>query len=589
MSKKTWWIIGSIYIAIMVAMTVIFWVSIFDFEKTNTPFYDELVHLQWYFEGEAVSLPDHLDVETGEAFTITATLPSDVTDIPIMMMRSSKQSVKVTVDDEILYQYDTTGVRWFGKSNYSSYHFIDISSDMAGKTIAITLQSPLASSSGRAYDVEFGTNVVLFQYLCSQNLAQMLISIFLICTGLFIAVSSSVFLKNRWEQKAQVFLGLAAIFIGFWQLFESKMIGLFFNAQLVYLGTYISHMLFTLFFALYIFHSYRQEKLRKISIALIVVAGLNTLLQMLLYMLGVVEMTEINFIVNIIIILEVIVYCWQFVANFEKGHKKPNYIVRLVGASIAIVGFLADFLIYYSFSNVFLPTGLIACSCFLTFLLITHASTIVRTIDDAEKGYIAEKELEKTKRYLMFSQRRPHFIFNTLAAIRALIASEPEVAYDMTTNFSKYLRATMDVENVDTNIPFSKELSLIRAYVDIEKVRFKDRVKIVYDIKESNFEIPSMTIQPLIENAIKHGICKKLEGGTIYLSTYKKDNEYFVEIKDDGVGFNVEHLSTKAKDEVAGLKNIKQRLQDAIGASLQIESKEGEGTCVLVTFKGEEK
>ena len=589
MKRKTLgWILGSVFLVCFLTMTVVLWISIFQFDKTNTPYQDSLTRLQWFYEGEAISLPENLDVEKGEAFTITATLPQDVSEIPVMMMRSSKQSVKVAIDGQVVYIYDTDGIRMFGKTNYSRWHFLEITSDMAGKEISITLQSPLKSSSGKTYEVEFGTNVALFQYICWQHLPQMMVGVFVLCTGLFVSVSSGVFLKRRWEQRAQTFLGVAALFLGIWLVFESKVIGLFVNEQLVYLATYIALMMFALFFASYIRLSTRDKWAKPFAKALEYVSALNLVTEMALYMLGWAELTDLNVLTNVIILLEAIVYCVPFFINFRKSKKSPNFVTRVVGVVIALTSFLVEYVLFYVF-NVFLPTGLISGLGFLVFLTVVHASTVVRTIYEAEKGYVAEKELEKTKRYLMFSQRRPHFIFNTLAAIRALIVSEPKVAYDMTTNFSKYLRSTMDVENVDTIIPFAKELALIRAYVDIEKVRFRDRLAVEYKIDESNFSVPSMTIQPLMENAIKHGICKKLEGGKIVLSTYRKGDNVCVEIVDDGVGFNVEHLITKPKDEVAGLKNIKIRLQDAVGATLEINSQEGIGTRVLVTFKGEER
>ena len=92
MKRKTLgWILGSVFLVCFLTMTVVLWISIFQFDKTNTPYQDSLTRLQWFYEGEAISLPENLDVEKGEAFTITATLPQDVSEIPVMMMRSSNK------------------------------------------------------------------------------------------------------------------------------------------------------------------------------------------------------------------------------------------------------------------------------------------------------------------------------------------------------------------------------------------------------------------------------------------------------------------------------------------------------------------
>lgn len=145
-------------------------------------------------------------------------------------------------------------------------------------------------------------------------------------------------------------------------------------------------------------------------------------------------------------------------------------------------------------------------------------------------------------------------------------------------------------------IPFSEELRHIRAYLDIEKIRFEERMNVVMDIRTSMFLVPPLSIQPLVENAVKHGICTRMSGGTVTIRSYEEKNVYVVEVEDDGVGFDVSSLdmgddtdgdvlsSGSDTDSHIGLKNIRFRVKEITGGSLKIESLPGKGTKVTVSF-----
>ena len=109
----------------------------------------------------------------------------------------------------------------------------------------------------------------------------------------------------------------------------------------------------------------------------------------------------------------------------------------------------------------------------------------------------------------MVSQIRPHFMYNALSSIAALCKLDPDTAYDATITFSDYLRGNMDSLKQTAPIPFEKELEHLKKYLHIEKMRFGNKLNIVYDICATDFEIPQLTVQPLAENAVKHGISKK--------------------------------------------------------------------------------
>lgn len=200
-----------------------------------------------------------------------------------------------------------------------------------------------------------------------------------------------------------------------------------------------------------------------------------------------------------------------------------------------------------------------------------------------ENLFEEKKSLEESKAKLMMSQINPHFIFNALTSIAQLCEVDPKLAKETTITFSKYLRENMNSLTSTELIPFDDELKHVENYVKIEKARFKDRVNIEYDVKYNEFSLPPLSLQPLVENAIKHGICNKIEGGTVTLHTDKKDNLITIIVSDDGAGFDKE--TTTFDGNHVGVSNIMSRLKDKLNANVDIESEIGKGTIVTITFE----
>ena len=221
--------------------------------------------------------------------------------------------------------------------------------------------------------------------------------------------------------------------------------------------------------------------------------------------------------------------------------------------------------------------------------ILFHGEIANRLIENEKQLAKAEKQLYESRISVMLSQIQPHFLYNSLNAIRGLCRKDPEQAREAIGSFAEYLRGNMDSLNKREPIPFIRELSHIENYLKLEKFRFGDELKVNYDIKEKNFFIPALSVQPLVENAVKHGICEKENGGTLTLKTYR-DGEYIViEVSDDGIGFDAEKLISEDKERShIGIQNTRERLKQMIGASLTIESLPGKGTVAKIRFIPEE-
>ena len=185
------------------------------------------------------------------------------------------------------------------------------------------------------------------------------------------------------------------------------------------------------------------------------------------------------------------------------------------------------------------------------------------------------------------SQINPHFLFNVLNTMTSLIRTNPEKAREVTIDLSNYLRYNLD--NNVKSVELIKELNQVDTYIKIEKVRFGDKLNILYDVDESlyNFQIPSLIIQPLVENSIKHGILKKRDNGCVKIIIKKIDKDIEVTIEDDGIGIEqsiIDNLDKQIKENI-GLKNVHQRLKLLYGEGLNIK-KLDQGTRIKFKILG---
>ena len=199
---------------------------------------------------------------------------------------------------------------------------------------------------------------------------------------------------------------------------------------------------------------------------------------------------------------------------------------------------------------------------------------------EAEKQAM-ELKLQESQISIMLSQIQPHFLYNTLNSIYQLCETNPMRARSMVNSFAEYLRNNLSSLEETGLISFETELSHINTYLDIEKVRFEDTLEIEYDIRCIEFSLPVLTVQPIVENAVKHGTSKKRGGGKIVISTYEDNDNYVIVVSDTGCGFD----PSKAKDDGkihVGIENVRQRLANMCGGSLTIESEIGVGTVATI-------
>lgn len=253
----------------------------------------------------------------------------------------------------------------------------------------------------------------------------------------------------------------------------------------------------------------------------------------------------------------------------------PNKTARVVLVSgilldiCGIVGYIC-FEITDVYGSEFFGVGLIL---FIVIQYVVATKNIQRMYRMWIRSKDLEKELIEGRIAVMLSQIQPHFLYNSISSIQELCLSEPKKAYDALAKFAHFLRGNMDSLTSSTPITIEQELRHVKNYLALEKIRFEERLQVKYEIEEGGFFIPALTIQPIVENAVRYGISKKKDGGTITISTKRTKERYVVTIADDGEGFDLALLSNGRDGRShIGMENVRKRLKAQCGGILEVRS-----------------
>ena len=275
----------------------------------------------------------------------------------------------------------------------------------------------------------------------------------------------------------------------------------------------------------------------------------------------------------------------------ESFHQKERSKWLYIGASLPLIAFAVDVIMTGTGAW---KGGVMSEYVFIGLFAVTMV-VVLRVIPQGINAAAKAKELETERTALnaqlaqsristMISQIRPHFIYNTLGSIEQLCDIDPEKAGELVHNFAKYLRGNFGELDNPRPILMSQEMEHVKYYISIERVRFPD-MTFSFQLDSNDFYIPALTIQPIVENAIKHGLMKLPKGGTIRVVSYETNTHFCVSVEDDGIGFDTRELLDERKH--VGIRNIRGRLKAMVGGTLEIESTEGVGTKVLITIPKE--
>ena len=233
------------------------------------------------------------------------------------------------------------------------------------------------------------------------------------------------------------------------------------------------------------------------------------------------------------------------------------------------------------------PNFWVKCAIYAgTVMAVAIALKVLNNVRIEMKLEQQERLLLQARMEALQSQINPHFLFNTLNSISSLVRANPDSARDMIVKLGNILRRLL--RKGESFVPLREEFEFLDDYLDIEVARFgKDKLRVVKELEPATMDdlVPSMILQPLVENAVKHGLASKVEGGSIYLRSRSAEHRLVIEVEDDGVGMPSEGTSASSGTGI-GMVNVTERLQVVYGdaAEINIESQPDRGTLVRLVL-----
>lgn len=339
------------------------------------------------------------------------------------------------------------------------------------------------------------------------------------------------------------------------------------------------------FYLMYIFHSVEHKRTKQFMKCIILLYVVLELIPLLLQVTGIYDLHVLqDLYITIGGILILFTFCSLL---YEILYLKNRELIK-----VAITAFPLMFALTLKIFNVFLEQGIersylrigILSSCFL--LLHSTIKFIKRSITLSEQEKKMKEELQNTQIAIMLGQIQPHFLYNTLNTLQYICQKDSKLAAEAIEHFSKYLRGNVDSLTSNRPIPFTQELEHVKNYLYIEKLRFGNRVCVDYDLELTNFYIPTLTLQPIVENAIRHGITKQANGGIVKIQTRQVDDEIWIIVTDNGVGVAQNDSASQQRSHI-GIDNVKKRLQLQCNGTIDITRSDCTGTQVTIRLKGQ--
>lgn len=269
-------------------------------------------------------------------------------------------------------------------------------------------------------------------------------------------------------------------------------------------------------------------------------------------------LSQVLGIISLLINMSIIIK-YRKTLNRSESFAMASYIVLPVIAVIIQM-------LFYGFVSVYISSTLV--------IMIMYVGLQV------EQARLLEMELAEGRVAIMLSQIQPHFLYNTLNAISKLCYDNPEANRALLT-FSTYLRGNMDALAENKLISFEKELEHVQQYLWLEILRFEEKLKVFYEIQTTGFMLPALTLQPLVENAVRYGVSKKRSGGTVIIHTEEMEDNFRITVTDDGIGFDTEKPPKDGRSHT-GIPNVRGRLSAMCSGTLTIESTIGKGTIAVI-------
>ena len=496
--------------------------------------------------------------------------------------------IEIWAGDDLIYERKEPEEPHIGHTPGNYWALVPLTEADASVPLRLVITPVYSSVADNVPHVYASTIRNIFNERMKGEQSLLIISLFCIIEGILFSLFTFIMRVPGKTGQSVFYMGLMIADLGIWKLFDLPGLAILFpkaNTAFTYTSFFALMMLVP---AVTCFLSWREAKT---GVYTIICEGflLFDIILITLHVTGVSDLRSNLPLIQAALVISLAIILEKSIINI--GKKLGDW--QAWACIVLAVASLIDFVIFYYVSNT-LHLGITLTLMFFYGLaygaIVLHGVRMQRELLEKREMELKEKQLA-----LMMSQIRPHFLYNTLNTIYTLCKKDGEEAGKMILDLSGYLR--INFENMDSivPVPFKDELAHTRFYLSIEKRRFGDDISVVYDIATESFALPALSLQPLVENAVKHGIRKSKESGTVTIRTWEEQDGVHLMVEDDGEGFDTSTWEADADTNTVnpeaiahrknvGLKNVRDRIRDMCGGRMEIQSTIGEGTKVILVI-----
>lgn len=490
-----------------------------------------------------------------------------------LMFYTYHQYVDVYIGQEHVFSLYPPENCTFTKTVGSSWVKIPIYEQDRGDDIRVILTPVYEYVRERVPDFMIGSELDIFMHQFREDFLQLLISTLLILFGVVVIIPAGIL-----REEGVLALCLSAIMIGSWRMLDTLSITLLIEGHALLI--YYMSLLMLMGVGIPIANAVKNRRDRKSCLlfeAYALVTCLLVIVLLAVQLMGLVDLRQTLWLAHVVQIAGGLLILGNLI-YVDKKAKGGAWLRnrKITFCSLAVAAFLDLALFYVTGKSDHLVVTPLA---YIVIVAVYSVRLLTKYLNQQMLLKDRENQLLQSRTTVALGQIRSHFIFNLLNAISGMCKSNPAKADETIVCFSRYLRANIDILQSDKLMPFYQILETLEDYIVLEQVRFGDRIAFEADIEEDDFLMPPLVLQPIVENAIKHGLTAKVEGGTIWLSTRSDSNWVYITVTDDGVGFQQHELH---KDGSVGLRNVRFRLKHMVNGHMTIESTPGQGTSVQI-------
>jgi hypothetical protein len=521
-------------------------------------------------------IPEYAGIRRTYTFTIPDSASATTTGARLTVFLRHTLA-ELYIDDTIRYSNDpgTDGNNpsRIGNTPGNYWVSIPIRPEYAGKTVRIILTPVYQNVLDEKPEFRIVTrDMLLSMIVFPENGLMIVLSLLAAASGIFLAIMSLVLPLERPEKQQIFFLGAVAVTAGIWKLCGLPAVTLLLefrgiHKEIWFAGT-VSYMLM-LFLSLRMILTIRGETDHLIGRVCLYTGAAAVAALILLQIFGVLELYQALVWYGIgMVILHLLPFAKQKPARAELMWIIPLFLT--LGADLLI-----------ALHNQALSLSPVFLIWLILYLYVRGFGFVRGAILRKRLLQKKQEELREAKVRTMMNQIRPHFIYNTLTSVYVLCRDDPERAALMVQYFTEYLQSNFTAMTATELISFPDELRHTKAYISMESFRYRDKLTVEYDVRHSAFRLPALTLQPLVENAIKHYLGKGIAPEHIVISSWAEGSVSCNTVKDNGPGFDPQE---QIGEEHVGLENVRERLQLMCGGTLDIQSSKDSGTLITISI-----